>query len=238
MNKVLHEFLNLRRAGRAGTGENVVAADMAADGITKSGQGAKEPVAVVPKILETVPDLEVAERELMAYFIQLLAAHHAGRIVHDRTGLAGYLAKGVLEKYGDPWTFTTVPSVSALDQRNLEGRQNDRHLRSDLGRWESLGRGPSHRHGRRCRRWRPNSRSRPSPETTTYNEASILAETRQGQCEGSSACSVDSSWWTQFSLPTRLGRCQRLDRYYNACHANVVRYASGHPGQNEGKPPA
>lgn len=48
------------------------------------------------------PTTVVDERDLTAYFMNLLAAHPSAKPVKDRQGLAHYLARGITYRFGDP----------------------------------------------------------------------------------------------------------------------------------------
>jgi hypothetical protein len=98
MNDAVHEFLALKRA-RQDRG-----AHQEEDQLDPIDLGE---VTARPRPERTKPELqqastEVCEIELVAYFAIALAAHPADRLVKDRQGMAEYLARSVIHKYGDP----------------------------------------------------------------------------------------------------------------------------------------
>jgi hypothetical protein len=92
MSKVLKEFLALRQALRT---YSVVEEDH---------HDAERPKQHKDRPLEisTAPNNRSDERNLVTYFVDLLAAHPSAGLVEDRQRLAHYLVHGLLHRYGDP----------------------------------------------------------------------------------------------------------------------------------------
>jgi len=94
---IVSRFLELR--GDAAAFQELMAAGTSG----KADTGKEMDVANVPiPRPHCIGRREVPGTELIRYFSLLLEAHPAARVVGDRRGLAEYLSKGVLEKYGDP----------------------------------------------------------------------------------------------------------------------------------------
>ena len=119
MSKALDEFLALRQASEAAPQRVPDRGDPhaglrnaeKAQGIEASGSCPEEgPATKVPTGTcqpELASPVEMPATELMAaalaaYFADLLAAHPNARPVKDRSGLADYLARAVIHRYGDP----------------------------------------------------------------------------------------------------------------------------------------
>lgn len=94
---IVSRFLELR-------GGEAAAQELMPAGISgKADTGKDMDVTNVPiPRPQSIGRSEVPGSELARYFCLMLEAHPAARVVGDRRGLAEYLSKGVLEKYGDP----------------------------------------------------------------------------------------------------------------------------------------
>jgi len=99
MNNVVHEFLALKRARQL---EGTHQEEEQAEHVESGGATTRtDPARNSPEVLKTTT-VEVCEIELAGYLANALAAHPADRIIRDRQGIAAYLAKSVIHKYGDP----------------------------------------------------------------------------------------------------------------------------------------
>lgn len=114
MSRALEEFLALRQASEGGS--FAVADRLDPDGGYHQTEESSEEVRVSHAERQTqapaetcpsemsgcTPDSGINERELAAYFVDLLAAHPSAGPVKNRSGLADYLARGVVHRYSDP----------------------------------------------------------------------------------------------------------------------------------------
>ena len=119
--KILDEFLALRRASESGEPAEREPREPGKARSQESQQFTRQSVADhSAEASHPAAETPVTESKLAACVGELLAAHPGARPVKDRLGLANYVARGIIHRFGEPRQIVWETEAS-LRGRKVDG---------------------------------------------------------------------------------------------------------------------